>query len=76
MTVGLGDLIDSSLDFGTANYYRLRPWAGLKLIYIVYIIFSNIVLLNIMIAMVQRTYENMANYEEVMEAAVLTGTVL
>lgn len=65
VTVGLGDLTDSSLDFGTTNYYSLQSWANLKLLYIIYIMVSNMVLLNIMIAMVSRTYENMADSEGV-----------
>jgi hypothetical protein len=54
VTVGLGDLIDSGLDFD-ANYYAFKSWAGLKFMYVLYIIVSNIVLLNIMIAMVSCT---------------------
>ena len=65
VTVGLGDLVDSSLDFGTTNYYAKNSWAGLKLVYILYIIISNIVLLNILIAMVSRTFEQMADKESV-----------
>lgn len=65
VTVGLGDLVDSGLDFGSAHYYSFPGWVNIKLVYIIYINFSNIVLLNIVIAMVTRTYETMVRREVV-----------
>jgi hypothetical protein len=65
ISVGIGDVLDSDLDFNDTNYQTRSGWAGLKVLYIVFILIGNVILLNILIAMMSHRYEDIVSQETI-----------
>jgi hypothetical protein len=65
ISVGIGDVLDSDLDFNDTNYQTRSGWAGLKVLYIVFILIGNVILLNILIAMMSHRYEDIVSRETI-----------